>query len=612
MVGASLARLGAFGATLALLVVATPVTPVQAGGSTLQTLINQDRASNGGLAALAWSDCLAAVAQQNAQRIAAQGFLSHTDGPELGLACGTGATQAGENIAYISSGINDAQVNSMYMNSPGHRANILGPYNYVATAWVVAPNGWAYNAEEFLNAPSLPAWPPAVISSFYFAEGFTGGGFSESVSALMPNQSGLAAVDYYTPVGHMGTVPMALTAGHVSVRDVVPEVGTDQQLSTMVSLPGKGVVERIIHFNNGTWYGSSDLVGVPQPALEWDFAEGSTIPQFSEYLTLQNPNGIPVTATLNYVTDVLGVHPTKTLILPATSRTTIPVFIGDTATTTACDPASTCGVGQGFAGVSVQVLATSPIVAERPFYVNGFSWGSGAIRGGHDAFGANGAARQWTFAEGTTLPGFNEYLTLQNPGLIAANVSLRYMDTGGAVTNRGLVVGAQSRSTIEVFKTALGVGPGVAGVSVQVNSDQPIVAERPIYMVYNFGSGPVASAHDVVGATSLGTLYGFAAASTLAGDNDYLTVLNPNGAAAHLTITYYTPGGPIARAVTVGANTRRTIGVFNGAEGAGPGIANLGIVVSADQPVLVEKPTYSANSSTYGATDTLGFASAGF
>jgi hypothetical protein len=606
------ARVATLGAAAVIALLAGPAVPAAAGSSNLQTLINQDRASNGGLAPLAWSDCLAAVAQQNAQRIAAQGFLSHTDGPDLGLACGTGATQAGENIAYISSGIDDNQVNTMYMNSPGHRANILGPYNWVATAWVIAPNGWAFNAEEFLNAPSLPVWPPAVSSSFYFAEGFTGGGFSESVSALMPNQDGLGMVDYYTPVGHMGTIPMALTAGQVAVEDVLPDVGAAQQLSTRVSLPGKGVVERIIHFNNGTWYGSSDVVGVPQPALEWDFAEGSTLPQFSEYLTLQNPNTTPVTATLNYETDVAGVHPTKTPVLPATSRTTIPVFVGDTATTASCNPASNCGVGRSFAGVSVQVLATSAIVAERPFYVNGFSFGSGAIRGGHDAFGANAAASQWTFAEGTTLPGFNEYLTLQNPGLIAANVSLRYMDTSGAVTNRSLTVGAQSRSTVEVFNAALGVGPGVVGVSVQVTASQPIVAERPIYMVYNFGSGPVASAHDVVGATSLSMLYGFAAASTLAGDNDYLTVLNPNGASAHLTITYYTPGGSIARTVTVGANRRHTVSIFNAAEGAGPGTANLGIVVSSDQPVLVEKPTYSANASTYGATDTVGFASSGF
>jgi hypothetical protein len=261
----------------------------------------------------------------------------------------------------------------------------------------------------------------------------------------------------------------------------------------------------------------------------------------------------------------------------------------------------------------VQVLASAPIIAERPFYVNGYSFGSGMIHDGHDAFGANGAATQWYFAEGTTLPGFNEYLTIQNPGLIAANVSLRYMDTNGAVTNRSLVVAAQSRSTVEVFKTALGVGPGVAGVSVQLTSDQPIVAERPMYMVFNFGSGTIAGAHDVVGATSLGTLYGFAAASTATGDSDYLTVLNPNAAAtAHLTITYYTPNGPASRSVAVSANSRHTVELFNSAEGAGPGYSNLGIVVSSDQPVLVEKPTYSANSSTYGATDTLGFRATAF
>jgi len=124
----------------------TDVTP-------LQTLINQDRASNGGLAPLTWSSCLAVIAVQNAERMVTQGYISHTNGPELDLACGSGSTlSAGENVAYISSGIDDPTVNSMYMNSPGHRANILGAYQYVATAWAVAPNGYAYNAEEFLSA----------------------------------------------------------------------------------------------------------------------------------------------------------------------------------------------------------------------------------------------------------------------------------------------------------------------------------------------------------------------------------------------------------------------------------------------------------------------------
>ncbi len=125
-----------------------PTPPPPATGSTQQALINQDRAQNG-LPPLAWSPCLANVAIQNAQRMAAQGFISHTNGPTLDLACGLG-NNAGENAGYTSSGINDAQLNTMFMNSAPHRANILNPaYHYVGTAWAVAPNGYAYIAVEF-------------------------------------------------------------------------------------------------------------------------------------------------------------------------------------------------------------------------------------------------------------------------------------------------------------------------------------------------------------------------------------------------------------------------------------------------------------------------------
>ena len=142
--------------TGALLVFIVPALPAAAltptGSSTQQTLINQDRAGQG-LAPLAWSPCLAAIAEQNAQRMVRQGYISHTNGPELDLACGIGATRsAGENVAYLSSGIDDATANTMFMNSPGHRANIMGAYGWVGTAWAVAPNGYGYVAVEFLGA----------------------------------------------------------------------------------------------------------------------------------------------------------------------------------------------------------------------------------------------------------------------------------------------------------------------------------------------------------------------------------------------------------------------------------------------------------------------------
>ncbi|HYM66118.1 MAG TPA: CAP domain-containing protein [Patescibacteria group bacterium] len=127
--------------------ISAPVYATLVVGSAQQAYINQDRVANG-LRPLTWSSCLARVAASNASRMAAQGFISHTNGPYADLACGLNST-AGENVGDWSGGVNDSLLNTMFMNSAGHRANILGPYRYVATAWVVGSNGYGYVAVEF-------------------------------------------------------------------------------------------------------------------------------------------------------------------------------------------------------------------------------------------------------------------------------------------------------------------------------------------------------------------------------------------------------------------------------------------------------------------------------
>jgi uncharacterized protein YkwD len=124
-----------------------PARPAIWVNSRQQVLINIDRAG-AGLAPLSWSPCLYAVALQNARRMAAQGYISHANGVYQDLACGLGS-RSGENVGYTSGGINDALLNTMFMNSPEHRANILGPFHFVGTAWAVAANGYAYIAVEF-------------------------------------------------------------------------------------------------------------------------------------------------------------------------------------------------------------------------------------------------------------------------------------------------------------------------------------------------------------------------------------------------------------------------------------------------------------------------------
>lgn len=115
--------------------------------TTQQALINRDRAAYG-LAPLTWSSCLYNVALSNARRMASQEYISHTNGVYSDLACGVGH-QSGENVGFWSAGIDDSAINNLFMASSDHKANILGPYHYVATAWVVGANGYGYIAVEF-------------------------------------------------------------------------------------------------------------------------------------------------------------------------------------------------------------------------------------------------------------------------------------------------------------------------------------------------------------------------------------------------------------------------------------------------------------------------------
>ncbi|HST89053.1 MAG TPA: protease pro-enzyme activation domain-containing protein, partial [Ktedonobacterales bacterium] len=104
---------------------------------------------------------------------------------------------------------------------------------------------------------------------------------------------------------------------------------------------------------------------------------------------------------------------------------------------------------------------------------------------------ATGAASTtWYFAEGTTNSGFTEFLTLANPGATAATVQVKYLLGVGAPVLRSYPVAAHSRATVNV-NTELGAGQNVAMV---VTSDQPIIAERPMFFTFR---GTIPSGTDV-------------------------------------------------------------------------------------------------------------------
>jgi len=122
-----------------------------------------------------------------------------------------------------------------------------------------------------------------------------------------------------------------------------------------------------------------------------------------------------------------------------------------------------------------------------------------------------GPAETFLFAEGTVRPGFVEYLTIQNPGGVAATATLAFQasnDSGGAVGVPDDVVSvpASSRVTVNVNDWVASRGvPTPLNVSVKLTSDQPLVAERPVYFFANPGAGTVAGGHDVVGMAGAGS-----------------------------------------------------------------------------------------------------------
>jgi len=125
-----------------------PLPPVSAVGGAAGiefSLVNQDRAANG-VAPLSYSAALARVAQYRAQDMLNRNYFSHYD-PSTGQLAfvqllhlwGIPYSTAGENIAW-STNPSMAAINTMFMNSPDHRANILkAGYHRVGIG--VASNG---------------------------------------------------------------------------------------------------------------------------------------------------------------------------------------------------------------------------------------------------------------------------------------------------------------------------------------------------------------------------------------------------------------------------------------------------------------------------------------
>lgn len=203
-------------------------------------------------------------------------------------------------------------------------------------------------------------------------------------------------------------------------------------------------------------------------------------------------------------------------------------------------------------------------------------------------------ATTFYLAEGTTRPNFETYISIQNPGSADARVALTYYKGDGKNSTQNITVPANSRSTVRPADV-LGVGDGPEydfSTRVACTNSKQIVVERPMYFNYD---GMWTGGHDVMGATSLGTVFYFAEGTCRPDFEPYFCIQNPNNEDAYLKFTYSKgDGATVEQLLLVPKNSRYTE-VVKATLGEGDDAAHdfsAKIECFNDLPILVERPMY--------------------
>ena len=432
--------------------------------------------------------------------------------------------------------------------------------------------------------PPLPS-PEEVESSFYFAEGYTGAGFQEY--ACIANTGGADAEVWVQLMFGDGTTRTQCYVVKASSRytvDINTLAGVGKEVSMRIVSTSTGIVaERPMYFNyRGKWSGGSDVVGAAAPDRRWYFAEGTTLPGFDEYVTVQNPGDRTASLTFRYMVEGKGEAVFNEKVGP-TSRATF-------------KPVNHVGVG---ANISLVVDSDSDVVVERPMYFSYTGLGNHAWKGGHDVVGATEPLREASLAEGSTRSGFEEWLCLQNPGDSSIDIEATYLLGQGQGEPVGVVynVPAKQRLTVSVNEE---IGPD-KDVSISLRSDSDFIAERPMYFMYH---GSWDGGHDVLAGYPASD-FQFAEGYTGDGFEEWLCIENPGSTPAEVLVNYYLTTGEVrAYSHVVPADSRYTIKV-NDELGAN---MTHSTGVSSDVPILVERPMYFLFDGQWsGGHDVVGF-----
>ena len=320
---------------------------------------------------------------------------------------------------------------------------------------VVAERSVFFNRGANFGGGSVSRGAEECSRTWYFPEGSVKSGFEEYLAVFNPaRETALLRVAFHGEGGEAGVVEREvgpLSRLTLRVNDRVPE----GDYSAVVRSSEPVAVERSQYFLYGGFCaGSSCSPGTTRPAARHYFAEGTTRERFDSYLSLHNPCGHDTWVLVRmHVSD--GSLREERLALGAGERRTMRL---DT-----CLPPDR--------DYSLTVLSLLPVAVERSVYFLSHN-----LAGGFCDAGVREASGSWYFAEGSTRPGFTQWLAVFNPNARQEVARVTYICGEEAVEREYLIPPGQ-RVTVAVG-SEVGERDEVAMV---VSCDGGILAERSLY-----------------------------------------------------------------------------------------------------------------------------------
>ncbi|MDD5447900.1 MAG: L,D-transpeptidase [Actinomycetota bacterium] len=314
--------------------------------------------------------------------------------------------------------------------------------------------------------------------------------------------------------------------------------------------------------------------GMSEAQNEWYFAEGCTSGGFDTYILMSNPTDVGASVKAEYMkpdgSTVIGNY-----IVPAFSRFTIH---------------ANSVAGLESAEFSTRLTSDRPIAADRSMY---FDY-QGKL-GGTSSSGVSAPSKTWYFAEGFTGGSFDEFILVQNPGEEAGTLQAKYMPPDGETLSIDYPIGPHSRLSVHVDDI-----PELANseVSVMLNCDVEVVAERAQYFDYYGRAGGEASA----GAMNPSKEWYLAEGYT--GFDEYVLIQNPGEESGEAKVTFMCPDGRnVNKTYQLEPHSRFTIRLGLISE---LGVTDVSTLVESDVDVVVERSQYFDYFGRQGGADGMG------